>query len=161
MADVANRTNGVLEGQITQRGDRVLNHSQHTGCGTDLQEVGVFAHVGVANDHMQSAKAFRVGVRFVASIDDWPATGGGAADAFPDVLGSLRNRKHWAACGLQDVSSAGKYLPRHKERQQSCAVIRQIIGTRGEKVFVTAVAIARRVGVVFEQIDRAANTFVT
>ena len=57
--------------------------------GPDLEEGGVLAHVGVADDDVQPAIALGVSVGFVTGVDDGPRAGRRGRHAFPDVLGPL------------------------------------------------------------------------
>src|SRR5690606_10240106 len=98
-----------------------------------------------------------VGVRLVAGVDARPAAGGGGADALPDVLGALGDRVGGAAGGLEHLAGAGVDLAAHEERDQDLGVVAHVVVAVGEVVLVAAVAVARRVGVVLEQVDRAAD----
>ena len=155
VADLADRPDRVLERHVAQHDVLVLEHAQHAGGGADLEERGVLAHVRVADDHVQPPVLLGVGVRFVAGVDDRPAAGGGRADAFPDVLGALGDRVGGAACRLQHLAGAGVDLAADEERDQHLGVRGHVVGAVGEVVLVAAVAVAGRVGVVLEQVDRA------
>ena len=58
------------------------------------------------------------------------------------------------------LPDAGEDLPADEERDQHLGVVAEVVGASGEVVLVTAVAVARRVGVVLEQVDRAADAFL-
>ena len=103
------------------------------------------------------AIALGIGVRLVAGVDDRPASGRGRADPLPDVLGALSDRVHRTPSGLQHLAGPGEDLPADEERDQHLGVVAEIIGPASEVVLVTAVAVAGRVGVVLEEIDRAAD----
>ena len=92
VADLADRPDRVLQGHVAQHHVGVLEHPQHAGRRTDLDEGRVLAHVRVADDHVQPAVALGVGVRFVAGVDDRPAPRGGRRHALPDVFGALGDR---------------------------------------------------------------------
>jgi hypothetical protein len=87
VADLADRTDRVLQRHVAQHHARVLEHAQHAG-GADLQEGGVLAHVRVAHDHVQAPVPLGVGVRFVAGVDDRAAARGG--DETPSQMCSAR-----------------------------------------------------------------------
>ena len=106
---------------------------------------------------MQAAVALGVGVRLVAGVDDRAAAGGRRADALPDVLGPLGDRVRRAAGGVQDLAGAGVDLAADEERDQDFGVVAEVVVAAGAVVLVAAVAVAGRVGVVLEQVDRAAD----
>ena len=119
----------------------------------DLHERRPLAHVRVADDHVQPAEAFRVGVRLVAGVDDGTGARGGRRDALPDVLGALRDavlRSPWA---MQDLPCAAPDLTCHEERDQDVGHARELPVARDEVVLVTAVGVPGRVGVVLEEVD--------
>ena len=106
---------------------------------------------------MEAAVALGVGVGLVASVDDRPAAGGRRTDPFPDVLGALGDRVRRATGGVQDLAGAGIDLPADEEGNQYLGVVAHVVGSPGEVVLVAPVAVAGRVGVVLEQVDRAAD----
>ena len=157
VADLADRPDRVLQGHVTQHDAAVLEHPQHARRGADLEERRVLGHVGVADDDVEAAVALGVGVRLVAGVDDRAAAGGRRADALPDVLGPLGDRVRGATGGVQDLAGAGVDLAADEERDQHLGVVAEVVVAAGAVVLVAAVAVAGRVGVVLEQVDRAAD----
>ena len=151
---------GILEREVAPRARVFFEHAQHDGRGADLEEGRVLAHVGVADDHVQPAEALGVGVRLVARVDDRTGPGGRARHAFPDVLGALAHAVHRAACGLQHLARTGVDLAGDEERDQHVGELREVAVALDEVVLVTAVRVARGVGVVLEQVDLAADAFL-
>jgi len=109
---------------------------------------------------VQPSVALGVGVWFVARVDDRSAARRRTADPFPDVLRPLRHGERCPARRLQYLARSGEDLATDEERNQHLCVVRHVVGTTGQEVFVTAVAVACRVGVVLEEIDGATNTFL-
>ena len=126
----------------------------------DLEEGGVLAHVGVADDDVQAAVALGVGVGLVAGVDDRAAAGGGRRHALPDVLGPLGDAVHRAPRRLQHLAGAGVDLAGDEERDEHLGVVGEVVAPAGEVVLVAAVAVAGRVGVVLEQVDDAADALL-
>ena len=157
VADLADRPDRVLQGHVAQHDVVVLEHPQHARRGADLHERRVLAHVRVADDHVQPAVLLGVGVRFVAGVDDRSAPRGGRRHALPDVLGALGDRVGRTAGGLQHLAGAGVDLAADEERDQHLGVVAEVVVTVGAVVLVAAVGVAGRVGVVLEQVDRAAD----
>ncbi len=157
VADLADRPDRVLEGHVAQHHVVVLEHPQHAGRRADLHEVGVLAHVRVADDDVEAAVLLGVGVRLVAGVDDRSAAGGRRRDALPDVLGALGDRVRRTAGGLQHLAGAGVDLAADEERDQHLGVVAEVVVATGQVVLVAAVAVAGGVGVVLEQVDRAAD----
>ena len=151
---------GFSERQVAQHRRGVLQHGQEDGRGADLQERGVLAHVGVADDHVQAAEALGVGVRLVPRVDDGPAAGGGRGDALPDVLGALAQAEDGAPCRLQDLAGAGVDLARDEERDEHLGVTVELVVPFGQVVLVAAVGVADRVRVVLEEVDLAADALL-
>ena len=151
---------GILEREVAPRARVFFEHAQHDGRGADLEEGRVLAHVGVADDHVQPAEALGVGVRLVARVDDRTGPGGRARHAFPDVLGALAHAVHRAACGLQHLARTGVDLAGDEERDQHVGELGEVAVALDEVVLVTAVRVARGVGVVLEQVDLAADAFL-
>src|SRR5215468_922559 len=117
VADIPDRPDRVLQAQVAH--DRAcLDHAQHQVRGTDLEQRGRLAHVGVADDHMQPPEPLGVGVRLVPGVDDRPGPGGGRRHAFPDVLGTLADAVHRATRGLQHFPGTADDLPGDQERDQ-------------------------------------------
>ena len=109
---------------------------------------------------MQTAVLLGVGVRLVAGVDDGTATGGGRGDAFPDVLGTLRQAEGGGLRGLQHLAGAADQLAGDQEGQQHVGDPGELAGPHDEVVLVAAVGVARRVGVVLEQVDVAADALI-
>ena len=80
--------------------------------------------------------------------------------ALPDVLGALRQAVHGAARGLQHLAGAADQLAGDQERQQHVGDPGELAGPGDQVVLVAAVGVARRVGVVLEQVDVAADALV-
>jgi hypothetical protein len=116
VADLTDRADRVVQAEVTEL-HALLDHLQHQVGAADLEQGGRLGHVRVADDHMQAAVALGVGVRLVARVDDRPGTGGRAGDAFPDVLGALRQAVDGAAWRLQDLARAADELACDEERQ--------------------------------------------
>ena len=58
------------------------------------------------------------------------------------------------------LPDAGVDLPADEERDQHLGVVGEVVAPAGEVVLVAAVAVAGRVGVVLEQVDRAADALL-
>ncbi len=122
-----------------------------------LTKSRVLAHVRVADDHVETPVLLGVGVRLVAGVDDRAAAGGGRRHALPDVLGALGDRVRRSPGGLQHLAGAGVDLAGDEERDQHLGVVAEVVVAAGQVVLVAAVGVAGRVGVVLEQVDRAAD----
>ena len=159
MGDLADGSDRVLEGHVTQHTRGILDHAQEDGHGAHLQVRGVLAHVGIADDDVQPPVVLGVGVGLVPGVDDGSAPGGRRGHAFPDVLGSLTDGEHRTARRLQHLACARVDLAADEERNEDLGVVRQIVAASRQIVLVTAVAVASRVGVVLEKVNRAADAF--
>ena len=157
VADLADRPDRVLQRHVPQHDGTVLEHPQHAGGGADLEERRVLRHVRVADDDVQAAEPLGVGERLVTGVDDRAAARRRRADALPDVLGPLGDRVGGAAGGVQDLAGTGVDLAADEERDQHLGVVAEVVVAAGAVVLVAAVAVARRVGVVLEQVDGAAD----
>ncbi len=160
VADLPDGPDRVLERQVPQHGGRVLQHGQKDAGRADLQERGVLAHVGVADDHVEPPEPLGVGVRLVAGVDDGAAPGGGRRHPLPDVLGPLAEAEDRAPGGLEDLAGPGVDLPADEERDQHLGVAVEVVVALGQVVLVAAVGVAGRVGVVLEQVDVAADALL-
>src|SRR4051812_3898981 len=160
VADVANRPDRVLQRHVAQHNRRIFEHSQHARGGTDLDEGRVLAHVRVPDDDVQAAIPLGVGVGLVAGVDDRTTARRRRADTFPDVLGALGDRVHRTAGRLQDLAGPGEDLPADEEWDQHLCVVAEIVGPAREVVLVAPVAVAGRIRVVLEEIDRAADALL-
>ena len=81
--------------------------------------------------------------------------------ALPDVLGALATGRTSRAFGrLQHLARAADQLAGDQERQQHVGDPGELAGPHDQVVLVAAVRVARRVGVVLEQIDVAADALV-
>ena len=89
-----------------------------------------------------------------------PAAGGRARDALPDVLGALAQAERRGLRRLQHLARAADQLARDQERQQHVGDPGELARPHDEVVLVAAVGVARRVGVVLEQVDVAADALV-
>ena len=85
---------------------------------------------------------------------------GRTRDSLPDVLGPLRDAVHRAACRLQHLARSGVDLPGDEERDEDVGELGEVAVTLDEVVLVTAVGVARGVGVVLEEEDLAADAFL-
>ena len=126
----------------------------------DLQEGGVLAHVGVADDDVQPAEPLGIGVGLVAGVDDGTAAGRGRRHALPDVLGPLGQAEHRAPGRLQHLARAGEDLAAHEERDEHLGVVGEVVAPARQVVLVAPVGVAGRVGVVLEQVDDAADALL-
>ncbi len=160
VTDLADRPDRVLERHVTQHDVVVLEHPQHAGRRADLEERGVLAHVRVADDDVQASILLGIGVGLIAGIDDRPAAGGRRADTFPDVLGPLSDRERRTSCRLQYLAGAGIDLAADEERDQHLGVMPDVVATTRQIVLVASVAVPGGIGVVLEQVDRAADRFL-
>ena len=160
VADLANRTDRIFEGHVAEHDLGLFEHAQHERARADLQEGGVFAHVRVAHDHVEPAVALRIGMRFVAGVDDRSASRGGRADALPDVLRSLADAISRAPRRLQDLAGTGVDLAADEEGDEHLGVRRKIVAAARAVVLMAAVAVPGGVGVVLEQVDVAVHAFV-
>ncbi len=86
--------------------------------------------------------------------------GGRRGDALPDVLGTLGQAERRGLRRLQHLARAADQLAGHQERQQHVGDPGELAGAHHEVVLVAAVRVARRVGVVLEQVDVAADALV-
>jgi len=93
---------GLSREKVAER-DARFDHLQHQRGRADLEHRAGLAHVGVADDDVQPSVLLGVGVGLVAGVDDRPAAGGGAGDAFPDVLGALGQAERRGLRGLQHL----------------------------------------------------------
>ncbi len=126
----------------------------------DLEEGGVLAHVRVAHDDVQAAEPLRVGVRFVARVDDRTRPGGRRRHAFPDVLGPLRDAEHRTPRRLQHLARARVDLAGDEERDEDVGELGEVALALDEIVLVAAVGVAGAVGVVLEEEDLAPDAFL-
>ncbi len=157
VADLPDGPNRVLERHVAQDNSGFLQHAQHETGRPDLEEGGVLAHVRVAHDHVESPVALRIGMGLIAGVDDRTRPGGRARHALPYVLGSLADAVQRAPRRLQHLAGTGVDLPADQERNEHLGVARQVVAPVGHVVLVTAVAVARGVGVVLEQVDVAVD----
>jgi hypothetical protein len=77
------------------------------------------------------------------------------------VFGSLGDAEQGSPRRLEDLPRAGKDLPGHEERDHDLGQPSELAVTRDEIVLVAAVGVARRVGVVLEEIDVAGDPFLS
>src|SRR5581483_6419386 len=159
VADLADRADRVVEREVAERHAR-FDHLQHQRRGADLQHGRGLGHVRVTDDDVQAAVFLGVGVRLVAGVDDRAASGGGARHAFPDVLGPLAQAEGRGLRGLQHFACATDQLAGNEERQQHVGNAGKFTGADDQIILVATVGIARRVGVVLEQVDVAAYALV-
>ena len=159
VADLADRPDRVLQGQVPHHGAR-LDHAQHQVGRADLQQHRRLGHVRVADDDVQPAVTLGVRVRLVTGVDDRPGTGGGRADALPDVLGALAHAVHRAPRRLQHLAGTTEQLPRDEERNEDVRQPGELPVPGHQIVLVTAVGVAGRVGVVLEEIDVARDSLL-
>src|SRR5579871_1153129 len=153
VADLTDRPDRVLQGHVAQHHARVLEHPQHDRRGAHLEEGGVLAHVGVADDHVEPAEALGIGVGLVTRVDDRPRPRRRRGHALPDVLGPLADAVHRASRRLQHLARAGVDLAGHEERNEDLGVVAEVVPPARQVVLVAAVGVACRVGVVLEEVD--------
>jgi hypothetical protein len=103
----------------------------------------------------------RVGVRFVARVDDGPRPGGRGRDTFPDVLGPLRDAEQGTPCGLEDLAGPREYLTSDEERDHDLGEAAELAVTRDEVVLVAPVRVPGRIGVVLEEVDLSRDALLT
>ncbi len=89
-----------------------------------------------------------------------PAARGRRRHALPDVLGALAQAERRRLGRLQHLARAADQLAGDQERQQHIGDPGELAGPHDEVVLVAAVRVARRVGVVLEQVDVTADAFV-
>ena len=159
VADLAQRPDGVLHGQVPED-HPFFEHLQQGHSAAHLGVVGVLAHVRVAGDHVQPPVALGVGVGLVAGVDDGAAARRGRGDALPDVLGALCQAEHGAARRLQHLPRAGEDLPGHQEGDQGVQHLLEVPLPGHQVVLVAPVGVARRVGVVLEEVHLAADALL-
>src|SRR5208283_410428 len=75
----------------------------------------------------------------------------------PNVLGALGQAKRRGLGRLQHLSGPADQLAGDQKRQQHIGDPGELAGPHDQVVLVAAVGVARRVGVVLEQVDVAAN----
>ena len=68
----------------------------------------------------------------------------------PDVLGALRDVKHRAAAGAEDLAGAREDLAGDQERDELLGHVIEVRGPLGEVVLVATVGVADEIGVVLE-----------
>ena len=154
------RADRVLECHVAQDHRGVFEHAQHEARRRDLEERRVFAHVRVPDDHVQAAESLRVGVRFVAGVDDRPRPGRRGRNPLPDVLRALGDAEDRAPRRLEDFASTSEDLSGDEEWDQHLRVVGEVVPPARQVVLVAPVRVAGRVGVVLEQVDDAAHPFV-
>ena len=81
-------------------------------------------------------------------------------DRLPDVVRALRQAVDGAARRGEDLAGAREDLPRDEERHEHVREPREVALPAHEVVLVAAVGVARRVGVVLEQVDLARQALV-
>src|SRR5256885_368810 len=96
-----------------------------------------------------------VGVGLVTRVDDRARRGRGARDLLADVLGALREAVVEAPRRLEHLARAGEDLAGDEEGNERLGEPLERHVTADQIVLVTAVAVARGVGVVLEQQDVA------
>ena len=160
VADLADRPDRVLQGEVADDHARILQHPEQDARGAHFQERGVLAHVRVPDDDVQAPEALGVRVRLVTGVDDGATARRGGRDTFPDVLGTLAQTEHRPAGGLEHLAGARVDLPAHKKRDKHLHEVGEVVPPAREVVLVAAIGVARRVGVVLEQVDNPADAFV-
>ena len=120
VADPVHRAHGLGQAQLVEA-DALLDHVQHQRGGADLEERGVLAHVGVADDDVQPAVLVGVGVRLVAGVDDAALEGGLQPDLDLDVVGALGELVARLVAGgaATHPARAAHHLARDEERRQA------------------------------------------
>src|SRR6202043_3227884 len=159
VADLADRADGVVQREVAER-DPGFDHFKDKRRAADLHHRRGLAHVRVPDDHVQAAVFLSVGVRLVTGVDDRPAAGGGRCDALPDVLGALAQAERRRLGRLQPLARATDQLAGDQERQQHVGDPGELASADDQVVLVATVRVARRVCVVLEQVDVAADALV-
>ena len=136
--DVPDGPDGVLEGQVPEH-HIPFHHLQKGDDGPDLHVGGVLAHVRVAGDHVEASEPLGVGVGLVPGVDDRSRPRRRRGDAFPDVLGPLRQRIDGAAGSLGQLPGAQEYLAGDEERDEHLDGAVEVLVAADEVVLVTAV----------------------
>src|SRR5439155_1958329 len=128
-----------------------------------LEPRGEGGHVGVAQEDVETAKAFRVGVRLIAGIDDGPTLHRIDALQFAEKIAPLRDLeagRNEFVLGLDGkLAGAGKNLARDQKRLNSLRQRFPGERTREQVIFMAAVAVAVEVRVVFVEPDADAALF--
>ena len=159
VADLTDRPDRIVEREVAER-DTGLDHLQDERCRPDFEERRHLRHVGVADDDVQSSVLLGIGVRFVAGVDDGAGAGRRGRHTLPDVLRALGEAERRRLRRGENLSGAADQLSCDQERQQDVGDPRELARPDHEIVLVTPVGVARRVGVVLEQVDVAADALV-
>lgn len=159
VADLTDRPDRVVEREVAE-GHARLDHLEHECRRSDLEQGGHLRHVGVADDHVQATVLLGVGVRFVARVDDRTRACRRRRHTFPNVLGALGEAERRGLRRGEHLSRAADQLTSDQERQQDIGDTGELAGTDDEVVLVASVRVARRIGVVLEQIDIATDALV-
>ena len=159
VGDLADGPDGILPGQVAHDGV-LLDHPHHQIRHPDLQQRRELAHVRVADDDVQAAESFGVGVRLVAGVDDRPGPRGGGGHTLPDVLGALGEAELSAAGPVEDLPGAAVDLAGDEERDQHVGDPGELALPGDQVVLVASVGVARRVGVVLEEVDVAGDALL-
>src|SRR5690625_4604513 len=158
VADLPDGPDGVLE-RVVAHDHPGLDHAQHEIGRAQFEQRGGLAHVGVAYYHVQAAEPFGVGVGLVAGVDYGAGPGGGRGDALPYVLGALADAIQRAPGGLQDLAGPADDLAGDQEGNEDVGQTPELPVPSHEVVLMAAVGVARRVGVVLEQVDVTGDAF--
>ncbi len=156
VADVADGLDGGLQAVVPVE-EPVLDHVEDEGGGAHLEVRGDLGHVRIAHDDVKATVLLRVRVRLVARVDDGARGGGGPRDLLADVLGPLREAVVEAAGGLEYLARPREDLPGDEERDQALGQALEGHVAADQVVLVTAVGVARGVGVVLEEEDVAGD----
>src|SRR6266511_2703639 len=99
---------------------------------------------------MQSAVLFLIGVGLVAGVDNATLVSGRAGDLLANVLGALRDAVLEAASRLEKLARAGEDLACDQEGDQLLSKVVEVGRAFNEIVFMTAVGVADKIGIVLE-----------
>src|SRR5699024_3194005 len=152
VADLADRPDGVFQ-RVIAHDHTGLDHLQYQMGGSELEQRGGLAHVGITDDHVQSTETFGVGVGFVAGVDDGTRASGGRGDTFPYVFGTLADTEQSTTRGLEHLSRTTDDLPGDEEGDEDICQSAEFTVPTHQVVLVAAVGVTGRVGVVLEQVD--------
>ena len=139
------------------RGERaqsgVFQRREEQRSRAEFDERRHLTHVGVADDHVQSAKPLGVGVRFVTGVDDRALQGRLKSHDLFEEFGARTQLEEWIALqrglGLgAHLAGAHNDLTRDEMRHHGAHDVVELDVTTHEIVLVGAVRVALAIGVV-------------
>ena len=148
-----------LEGDVTFDGEvdgdeAVFDHGEDQGCRSQFEVGGELREVGVSDDHVEAAVLFRVGVWFVACVDDGALQCCFQAYLDLEVVGSLAELEAVFVAVLADADAAGsgEDLAGDEEGREVAHDVREGGFPLHQVVLVRAVGGAFVVGVVLVEV---------